>query len=502
MNTQAATPIEQETLGPADVAGMETAATDAFTPDPWLDPVADYLKGGAQFPARIIAQVFQNPSPDAGAIEAMEKRLALDPRFLRFDSGTWDLLGLPMATGVPRVVAAPFDEPAEATAPVVAPVEGVGSETVASDRASPAVLIASTLMEAGADTIRQLREQLAAAKDELRAYKDRAAEERDLTDAIRKAGSEVEAAKEVLAGKKATLATAHEELFLFASGDTQTSHPDLSGDDDSEEVDLFAKKAPAFKAGDRITHSVFGLGTVIDVQPGAHGAEALIRFDTQGDKQLTLAFAEGKLAHVTEPEAPKATPPAPEDSPAAVAKPVAREHVVPADQEIPADVHGLTVEKLSAALCRELQPGKPRQVGPSVVSIKGCDWLIRDHSADQTRWFAQRVLSKDEYQQLHEKQFGMAVHGFDQNEEARHHRTQGGEDCGRMVKIGRKLGVMGPESEGLVLLLPAAEGNVIEGSDAFDHKAAAANDGTLRDEQDSFVAGDTPGGVVNSDPND
>ena len=461
---------DQETLT-ADTP--EVRAADTRTPDPFFDTTAEYLRGGALTAAEIIRRVFQNPSPDQDAVDALEKRLAMDPRFVAMADG-WDLVGLPPAEGksIADCIAAneasadkladaaptPIGDLATmvANATAVTPIEGVGSETIASETPSPAAVITAAIMDAGAETIARLRGELATLRDELDAYKDRAAQEKVLTDAIVKKGAEVVAAKEVLAGKKAALATAHEELFAFVSGDTQTKHPDLKGEDDEDEEDLFD--------GD----------------------------DRPAPVPAVVA---------------QATTPAPVPESAATADPVKPfVHDVAVDSVL--SDHNVDLLRLRACLRRDIIPSeKPLQVGTAIVELKGCQWLVRDHNDEQTRWFLQRVLSKDEWDQMHEKEFGRWVKGFDQNDEAKHHRQQGGTECGLVVKVGRKDGVLGPEREGLVLVLPKVEAEkVIDGVSAFDAKAAAAGDsqpdGSLRNEQESFVAGDTPGGVVNSDPND
>lgn len=61
------------------------------------------------------------------------------------------------------------------------------------------------------------------------------------------------------------------------------------------------------------------------------------------------------------------------------------------------------------------------------------------------------LLTKDEWQQLYEAKYGRAVEGFDQSDEAKAQRQLGGDDCGRVVKVGRKKLVVGPKEQALVV---------------------------------------------------
>lgn len=162
--------------------------------------------------------------------------------------------------------------------------------------------------------------------------------------------------------------------------------------------------------------------------------------------------------------------------------------------------HGFSFSYLDAAMVREILPSeKPLAVGGKVIEAKGCQWLVRDRNDQGTRFFAQRVMSKDEWQQTHEAAYGRCVKGFDQSDEAKHHRQQGGKECGLMVKVGRRDGVLAPESEGLILVVaaPVVFAGVDLASAGGDHSVEIEHK-----EPGEFVAGDTPGGVVHSNPND
>lgn len=97
----------------------------------------------------------------------------------------------------------------------------------------------------------------------------------------------------------------------------------------------------------------------------------------------------------------------------------------------------------------------------------------------QAQWHLQPLYSKDEWQQLFEEQFGRAVKGFDQGDEAQAARQLGGIDCGRVVKVGRKEWVVGPRSQLLVLTTgeePAASAPTDDEPPRPTGKDAAAGD--------------------------
>ena len=47
--------------------------------------------------------------------------------------------------------------------------------------------------------------------------------------------------------------------------------------------------------GDRVSHSRFGFGTVVNLEGSGNDAKALIRFDQSGEKNLLLRFAKLKV---------------------------------------------------------------------------------------------------------------------------------------------------------------------------------------------------------------
>ncbi len=483
MEVASTTPTEPETLTPESVADISTDSppVDTRKPDSYLDPVAEHLKGGALSAVQILAQVYGYEHADGEGIMALNRQMNADPRFHQVSNAglpsNWDLVGLPPAEGksiadclagneaaanklADPVVgfdpAVPGGDFSAVVSVPVAPVEGTGSETIASENPAPCGgKVPARISDPKDEEIRRLRRKLDAACDQLEAFHERQAEEKELTDAITKASRDVEAAKEVLAGKKTALATAHEQLFLHASGDTQTVHPDLREPDNDNEDDQ-GRPAPV----------VFASAPTIP---------------------------EAQAQPVVEVVAPATNTGVTESQPAP-----SQFHSTLPDDQIVTD-NGYLSEDLERIVMRDLAPSeKPHQIGPNVLEFRGCIWLIRDSSPDRRRWFAQRVLTKAEWQKLCESEFGMCVTGFDQSEEAKRNRTLGGDDCGRVVRVAKRLRVLGPEREGIVLVVDAPQVAPVEETDG---KSAGAGD-ALRGEQDQFVAGDTPGGVVNSDPND
>lgn len=53
-----------------------------------------------------------------------------------------------------------------------------------------------------------------------------------------------------------------------------------------------------WKPGDRLQHTIFGKGTVREVNAHRYGGSIVINFDDHGSKELQLSFAAGKLARI------------------------------------------------------------------------------------------------------------------------------------------------------------------------------------------------------------
>lgn len=133
----------------------------------------------------------------------------------------------------------------------------------------------------------------------------------------------------------------------------------------------------------------------------------------------------------------------------------------------------VTMDHLISRILLEIPPSeKPMQIKEHVVTVKGSDYLPRQASPDCTRVFLQPVVTRDTWQQVYEEKYGRALVDFDQTDEAKEIRQAGGEDCGRPVKVGRLACVMGPESEGLVIVAVAAPA-----ADAPTDPEHAAEDG-------------------------
>ncbi len=119
---------------------------------------------------------------------------------------------------------------------------------------------------------------------------------------------------------------------------------------------------------------------------------------------------------------------------------------------------GITLRDLHDALFPEFKPGKKaKDVGKMAIEIKGSGYLIREKSADGTRWFAQLLVDGDTWKEMFEKDYGLPVVSFDTSAEARQVRHAGGEDCGRIVKVDKRTCVLAPESQGLVIVASKEE---------------------------------------------
>jgi hypothetical protein len=164
-------------------------------------------------------------------------------------------------------------------------------------------------------------------------------------------------------------------------------------------------------------------------------------------------------AQKAEPEAPAATP-APEPVPQPPAwmsflPEVAPEQVrlldAAAGDELP------TVDAICAALlpAQVMQSEKRTLRINQIVMAYGTPWVVtalwKDDASGACRAHAVPLHSKDSWQQLHEEKFGRAVQDFDQNDESKTRRQVGGEWCGLVVKVGRKVYVVGHAKEALQL---------------------------------------------------
>lgn len=153
---------------------------------------------------------------------------------------------------------------------------------------------------------------------------------------------------------------------------------------------------------------------------------------------------------------PKPALPPKEEAPAPTAEPA--RYNLPVDQRIAVD---LKPEDLAGLVIRSIpQADKPTKIDKKLIhEFMGMPYIVRQGYPEEkpTRFFLQALKSKDEWQQLCEADFGRAVEGFDQSDEAKAQRQIGGEDCGRVVTVGQKKFVLGPERFGLVLVCEAAE---------------------------------------------
>lgn len=157
---------------------------------------------------------------------------------------------------------------------------------------------------------------------------------------------------------------------------------------------------------------------------------------------------------------------------------------VPPEHTMTPEAAGVDIDQCIARILLEIPPSeKPMQIKEHVVTVKGSDYLPRQASPDCTRVFLQPVVSRDTWQQIHEEKFGRALKDFDQNPEAKEQRQAGGEDCGRTVKVGRLACVMGPESEGLVIVAAAVADAPAEPEHDAEDGAPTGGDWWVNDRQ-------------------
>lgn len=114
-----------------------------------------------------------------------------------------------------------------------------------------------------------------------------------------------------------------------------------------------------------------------------------------------------------------------------------------------------TVDALCGALLAPQAMMGGKRVIKQAVQVYGTPWIVthlwKDEAAGACRANVVRLYTKDEYQQTHEAKYGRAVGDFDQSEEAKAQRQVGGEWCGLVVKVSRKVYVVGPQADALHL---------------------------------------------------
>lgn len=152
----------------------------------------------------------------------------------------------------------------------------------------------------------------------------------------------------------------------------------------------------------------------------------------------------------TEPAAPEPPPvPAWESLLPAVGPDAVKLLDAAAGDELP------TVDALCGALLAPQAMMGGKRVLKQSVQVYGTPWIVthlwKDEASGACRANVVRLYTKDEWQQSCEAKFGRAVGDFDQSDEAKAQRQAGGEWCGLVVKVSRKVYVVGPQADALHL---------------------------------------------------
>jgi hypothetical protein len=145
-----------------------------------------------------------------------------------------------------------------------------------------------------------------------------------------------------------------------------------------------------------------------------------------------------------------------------------------------------TVDALCGALLAPQAMMGGKRVVKQSVQVYGTPWIVthlwKDEATGACRANVVRLYTKDEYQQTHEAKYGRAVGDFDQSDEAKAQRQVGGEWCGLVVKVGRKVYVVGPQADALHLAyLPPEPAETIT-DDQHERAMAAADAGETGDD--------------------
>lgn len=133
---------------------------------------------------------------------------------------------------------------------------------------------------------------------------------------------------------------------------------------------------------------------------------------------------------------------------------------------------------MSNLLPVEVMQGEKRQI-KGTVDVYGTPWIVtaiwQDEATGALRANVVRLYTKEEWSQNCEAEFGRFVEDFDQNEDAKALRMKGGEWCGLVVKVGRKVFVVGPQQHALHLVhdpAPSADADQADRSARCERCAA------------------------------
>ncbi len=136
-----------------------------------------------------------------------------------------------------------------------------------------------------------------------------------------------------------------------------------------------------------------------------------------------------------------------------VAKEVRWDYGVAKDQVVPLVDTKLTLDELHQKMVTTIEPGKKVKNLESFGVIHGGQaYLPREVSPDKTRWFLQAIVDLDAWDNTLAEKYGPPVSNFDASKEAGNERKAGGDDCGRLIKVGKAKVVLAPESMGLVIV--------------------------------------------------
>lgn len=471
---------EPETLGPADVAHLADKPKAKPKPAPFLDPCVSYLAAGPMSPKRLLAQAFKQEDASQVQVDSLLREVGRDSRFQVATLDGEQVVALAdmtpaMAESSGAIADRIADQakPAEPEAPAAQePAEAVAqSEAPAAEVGQPA----------GEPEVKTLGEHMAEAEASAAAKSGPdgvipTAVSQPISTVIARPMTPEEAAAQHLANLEAHHARGKTLSLRFF---------ELKADQAEKQADLNEVHKELKKHSELMAEHM-------RAEPRADG-QTTIPFNQQanddGDAEGGEAVLEESVQQLPEKWA----------------------YAVAPDQVLAGDTVGLDLLRLRALLRHDLPPAdKPHQLGASgIVEVKASKYVVRDHSEKGDRWFLQPLFTKDEWQQLHEAAYGRAVEDFDQNDEAKATRTAGGADCGRVVKVGAKKFVLGPESHGLVVTIditPEPEVNLkakdAAEPDAKERAAGETNENPhLPEGYEEQLRGSHPPGGERSGPN-
>lgn len=122
-----------------------------------------------------------------------------------------------------------------------------------------------------------------------------------------------------------------------------------------------------------------------------------------------------------------------------------------------------TIDLICQSIITDQEMQGEKRTITKTVGCYGTPWIVTAiWKQEQTGALRANVVplhTKEEWQQIYEEKYGRHVEDFDQSDEAKDQRQRGGKWCGLVVKVGRKVFVVGPQTGAMHLVHDPKEPN-------------------------------------------